>query len=65
MDDDVDKTKVKEKDGKVEVEAERGSRKVEVRDGTDAAAAVQPGLGERAGYKVKVKTVAMIADSCK
>jgi hypothetical protein len=61
---DVDKTKVKEKDGKVEVGAERGSRKVEVSSGSAGATALQGGAGARAGYKVKVKTLTMIAPSC-
>lgn len=61
---DVDTTKVKEKDGKVEVGAERGSRKVEVPAGSAGANAVQPAQGARAGYKVKIKTLTMLAPSC-
>ncbi len=63
LDDDVDKTKVKEKDGKVELKAE-GGRKVEVPAGTTAAAAAGTPGTKRLNYKVKVKDVKMTSDSC-
>ena len=63
LDDDVDKTKVKAKDGKVEIKAE-GGRKVEVPAGTTAAAAAGTPGTKRANYKVKVQTVKMTSASC-
>jgi len=64
LDDDVDKTEVKLKEGKVEVKAENGA-KVEVPEGTVAAAAAAgPGTSKRLSYKVKVQSVTMLAGSC-
>ena len=63
LDDDVDKTKVKEKDGKVELKAENGS-KVEVPAGTAAGAAMEAGSTKRLSYKVKVQSVKMVSASC-
>jgi hypothetical protein len=63
LDDDVDKTKVKAKDGKVEIKAE-GGRKVEVPAGTTAAAAMGTAGTKRLNYKVKVQSVKMTSESC-
>jgi hypothetical protein len=63
LDDDVDKTKVKEKDGKVEVKAE-GGRKVEVPAGTTAAAAAGAAGTKRINYKVKVQSVNHVSPTC-
>ena len=63
LDDDVDKSKVKEKDGKVEIKSE-GGQKVEVPVGTTAAAAAGTPGTKRLNYKVKVKDVKMVAESC-
>jgi hypothetical protein len=63
LDDDVDKTTVKSKDGKVELKSER-TRKVEVPEGTRVAAAMgRPGT-TRTGYKVKVQSVNRLSGSC-
>jgi hypothetical protein len=65
LDDDVDKTKVTG-DDKVKIEAERGTRKVEPKEGSagaiDAKAAKTGDKQE--GYKVKVKSVTMISATC-
>jgi len=61
IDDDVDKTKVKQKDGEMKIERER-TKEVKVPAGSSVAAATPEGT--RAGYKVKVKSLKMIADSC-
>jgi hypothetical protein len=63
LDDDVDKTKVKAKDGKVELKAE-GGKKVEVPAGTNAAAAAGTPDTKRLNYKVKVQSVKMLSESC-
>jgi hypothetical protein len=63
LDDDVDKSKVKEKDGKVEIKSE-GGQKVEVPSGTTAAAAAGTPGTKRLNYKVKVKDVKMTSASC-
>jgi hypothetical protein len=65
LDDDVDKTKVKAKDGKVEIRTE-GKKKVEVPEGSAAAAAAEAAGSDtkRASYKVKVHAVTMVAESC-
>ena len=59
----MDKTKVKEKDGKVELKTENGSHKVEVPAGTTAGAAMEAGSAKRTSYKVKVQSVKMLG-SC-
>ena len=66
LDSDVDKAKVTEKDDKVKIEAERGSRQVEAKPGTAAAADVNAAkTGDKQdSYKVKVTTVTMISGSC-
>ena len=66
LDSDVDKAKVTEKDDKVKIEAERGSRQVEAKPGTPAAADVNAAkTGDKQdSYKVKVTTVTMISGSC-
>jgi hypothetical protein len=63
LDDDVDKSKVKEKDGKVEIKSE-GGQKVEVAAGTTAGAAAGTPGTKRLNYKVKVKDVKMTSESC-
>jgi hypothetical protein len=66
LDEDVDKAKIKEKDDNVKIEAERGSRKVETKEGTAAAAdakAAKTG-DKQESYKVKVTSVTMISSSC-
>jgi hypothetical protein len=63
LDDDVDKTTVKSKDGKVELKSER-TRKVEVPEGTQVASAMgRPGT-TRTGYKVKVQSVTRLPGHC-
>ena len=64
LDDDVDKTKVKEKDGKVELKKENGAHKVEVPAGTTAGAAVEAGSTKRTSYTVKVQSVKKLSGSC-
>jgi len=66
LDDDMDKTKGKDKGDKVKIEAERGSRKVEPKEGTAGAAEAKAIAGgeKQEGYKVKVKSVTMISSSC-
>ncbi len=65
IDEDMDKTKVKEKGDKVKIEAERGTRKVEPKAGTAGAAEAKAVGGEKQeAYKVKVKSVTMISSSC-
>ncbi len=51
LDDELDKIKVKAKDGKVELKTENG-RKVEVKEGTPAAAAANADNTKRLTYKV-------------
>lgn len=63
LDDDVDQTKVKTKDGKVEVTSER-TKKVEVKEGSAAGAAVRADDTKRTSYKVKVQSVTMVSGSC-
>ena len=66
LDSDVDKAKITEKDDKVKIEAERGSRQVEAKPGTAAAAdtkAAKTG-DKQESYKVKVTTVNMISGTC-
>jgi len=66
LDDDVDKTKVKTKDGKVELKTER-TKKVEVPEGSAAAAsatAAAPGEIKVPSFKVKVQSVRLLADTC-
>ena len=63
LDDDVDKTNVKAKDGKVEVTTEH-TKKVVVPEGTAAAAAAGPANTQRLSYKVKVQSVRMLSESC-
>jgi hypothetical protein len=58
---DVDKTKIKHKDGEMKVERER-VKDVKEPEGTSAAANTPS--GERAGYKVKVKSVKMLEGGC-
>jgi len=62
LDDDVDKTKTKAKDGKVEVKSD--NKKVEVPAGTAAAEAAGTSGSKRASYKVKVQSVKMLSGSC-
>jgi hypothetical protein len=66
LDDDVDKAKVKSGDDKVKIEAERGSRRVEAREGTTAAAEAQAAKtgDKQESYKIKVKSVTMISGTC-
>jgi hypothetical protein len=66
LDDDVDKAKVKTDDDKVKIEAERGSRKVEAKPGSAAAADAQAAKtgDKQPSYKVNVKSVTMISNSC-
>lgn len=63
LDDDVDKTKVKEKAGKVEVKTEH-TKKVEVPAGTPAAAAAGTAGTKRINYKVKVQSVSHVSPTC-
>jgi hypothetical protein len=59
---DVDKTKIKAKDGELEMKAD--GKEVKVPEGSSAAAHL-PATGEKGpGYKVKVKSVKSIASSC-
>jgi hypothetical protein len=62
LDDDVSGTKVKEKDGKVEMTS--GGKKVEVPEGTVAADAVKPDGLKRASYQVKVESVTKLSGRC-
>ncbi len=62
LDDDLDKTKIERKDGEVKVETER-TKEVKTPAGSSAAAAL-PESGKQVSYKVKVKTVTMLASSC-
>jgi hypothetical protein len=66
LDDDMDKAKIKSDDDKVKIEAERGSRKVEAKEGTSAAADAQAAKSgdKQPSYKVNVKSVTMISNSC-
>jgi hypothetical protein len=64
LDDDVDKTEVKRtKDGTVAVVSER-TKKVEVPAATNAAMAVGPAGTKRLSYKVKVRSVKLLSESC-
>jgi hypothetical protein len=66
LDNDMDKAKITEKDDKVKVEAERGSRQVEAKPGSAAAAdtkATKTG-DKQESYKVKVTTITMISGTC-
>jgi hypothetical protein len=64
LDDEKKTTKVKEKDGKVALE--KGMKKVEVPEGTTAAAAAGEGLNgeKRTSYRVKVQSVKTLSRSC-
>ena len=62
LDDDVKSTKVKEKDGKVELK--NGSKKVEVAEGTTAGNAAGPAGVKRTTYKVEVQSVKMLSATC-
>jgi hypothetical protein len=62
LDDDVSTTKVKEKDGKVELK--KGSHKVEVPEGTRAAEAAGVPGATRTSYKVEVRSVKTLSESC-
>ena len=66
LDDDVDKSAVKAEDGKVELATERGSKKVEVVEGSPAGEAMKAvgTSGEVVTYKVKVKSVKMLSANC-
>jgi hypothetical protein len=66
LDSDMDKAKITEKDDKVKIEAERGSRQVEAKPGSPAGAdATAAKTGDKQeSYKVKVTTVNMISGSC-
>lgn len=66
LDEDMDKTKVKDSGDKVKIEAERGSRTVEPKAGSAGAADAKAiaGSEKQEGYKVKVKSVTMISASC-
>ncbi len=66
LDDDMDKTTVKDKGDNVKIEAERGNRKVEAKEGTAGAADAKAVAGsqKQESYKVKVKSVTMISSSC-
>ena len=59
----VDRTKVKEKDGSVEVKGDGKAVKVPAR--SSAAAALPPPGAKDPGFKVKVKSVTTLADSCR
>jgi hypothetical protein len=63
LDDDVDKTKVKSEDGKVSMETER-TKKVEIREGTPAAAKLPADGAKHPTYKVTVKSVKAVEGSC-
>lgn len=66
LDDDIDKTEVEVKDGKVLLKTER-TKTVELKEGTRAAAAavvVAPKDVKRLSYKVKVRTVRRIGAVC-
>jgi hypothetical protein len=54
---------VKAKDGKVELKTEN-TKKVEVKEGTPAAAALEADNTKRTSYKVKVASVKMVSGSC-
>jgi hypothetical protein len=62
LDDDVKTTKVKAKDGKVEIK--KGDKKVELPEGTTAADALKPDGNKRTSYKVEVQSVKMLSESC-
>jgi len=66
LDDDVDKSTVKSKDGTVELTTERASKKVEVPEGTAAADAVASVAtsGKVDSYKIKVKSVKTLSRTC-
>jgi hypothetical protein len=64
LDDDVDQTEVrKTKDGTVEVVSER-TKKVAVAEGTNAALTAGPVGSKRLSYKVKVRSVKLLSESC-
>lgn len=66
LDDDIDKTEVEVKDGKVLLKTER-TKTVELKEGTRAAAAavvVAPKDAKRLSYKVKVRSVRRIGAVC-
>lgn len=66
LDDDIDKTEVEVKDGKVLLKTER-TKTVELKEGTRAAAAavmVAPKDTKRLSYKVKVTSVRRIGAVC-
>jgi hypothetical protein len=62
LDDDVKTTKVKAKDGKVELK--NGDKKVEVPEGTTAADSLKPDGTKRTSYKVEVRSVRMLSEGC-
>ena len=67
LDGDVDRSKVQmTDDGKVELATERGSKKVEVVEGSPAGEAMKAvgTSGEVVTYKVKVKSVKMLSATC-
>ena len=67
LDGDVDRSKVQMTgDGKVELATERGSKKVEVVEGSPAGEAMKAvgTTGEVVTYKVKVKSVKMLSAGC-
>jgi hypothetical protein len=66
LDDDMDKAKITSADDKVKIESERGTRTVEAKPGTAAAAEAQASKtgDKQESYKVKVKSVTMISGSC-
>jgi len=59
---DVDTTKVKDKDGSVELKAD--GKEVKVPETSAAAAALPPAGARPPAYKVKVKSVKTIAGTC-
>jgi len=66
LDDDVDESEVKTEDGKVELATERGSKTVEVVEGSPAGDAMKAvgTSGAVVTYKVKVKSVKMLSADC-
>jgi uncharacterized protein YdeI (BOF family) len=63
LDEDLKKTTVKEKDGKVEMKAD--GKKVVVPENSTAAAGMPSGSVDAPGYKVKVNSVKVVSDSCR
>jgi hypothetical protein len=62
LEDDVSSTTVKEKNGKVEMK--KGTKTVEVLEGTTVGEAVMPGRMKRVSYKVRVQSVKTLSGSC-